>query len=101
MVLLLALAAIVWLWQFNLRARETAIQACRRACNKYGVQLLDDTIAADGLWLRRSRRGTIQLERRYVFEFTTSGATRQTGLIVLLGNQVTVLALDGQELLVP
>ena len=38
------LAGMAWLWLFSLRARETAVEAARRACIAQGVQLLDGTL---------------------------------------------------------
>jgi len=98
---LLALLLGVWLWQNSLQAREIAHRACRRACEHYGVQLLDDTVALEGLRLRRDDSGRVRVERRYVFEFTNTGASRQPGLVVVFGRRVEVLALDGGELFIP
>lgn len=89
-----------WFWQDSLRAREGAHSACRNACRRAGVQLLDDTVALDRLWLRRAA-GRLCLERRYTFEFTITGADRNSGLVVVLGGRVEVLALDGHDLLIP
>jgi len=97
----MAVLLLVWIWQISLRAREIAHQSCRRACQHYGVQLLDDTVALEGLRLRRDRSGRVRIERRYVFEFTSTGATRQAGLVVVLGGRVEFLALDGGELFIP
>lgn len=98
---LLALLLGVWVWQINLRARELAQRSCRHACQHYGVQLLDDTVALEGIRLRRDSSGQVRIERRYVFEFSSTGASRQAGLVVVLGRRVEFLALDGGELFVP
>lgn len=100
LLLLLALGAGVWFWQDCLRVRERARQRCLRFCRHQGVQLLDDTVALDRLWLQRRADGRLQLERRYTFEFTTDGNSRHGGLVVMLGEQVQVLALDGGDLLI-
>ena len=97
---MLALAAGFWLWQNSLGARERAHDACVRACRDARVQLLDDTVALDRVWLGR-RGGRLCLERRYTFEFTDNGASRYTGLVVMVGGRVEVLAMDGDDLLVP
>jgi hypothetical protein len=65
------------------------------------VQLLDDTVALEGMRLRRDGTGRVRIERRYVFEFTNTGASRLAGLVVVLGNRVEILALDGGELFIP
>lgn len=98
---LICLGLIAWCWQHALRARERAHAACKAACRRAGVQLLDDTVAFDRLWLRRDRDGRLRVERRYLFEFTDSGANRSGGLVVMLGGRVAVLAMDGDDLLIP
>lgn len=101
LVALLGLGLLLWFWQDSLRARERAKDACLRACRSYGVQLLDDTVALDGLWPRRGGSGRLQLERRYTFEFSSNGASRSGGVVVLCGQRVEVLALDGADLFIP
>lgn len=101
LLILIALGVILWLWQDSLRAKELARDACLRACRRYGVQLLDDTVALDKFWLRRNKKGFLCFERRYTFEFTDTGVTRTGGVIVLFGNSIEVLALDGGDLFIP
>lgn len=84
-----------------MRAKEKARDACLRACRRYGVQLLDDTVALDKLWLRRHPNGRLALERRYTFEFTDTGMTRTAGVVVLFGGSVEILALGGGDLFIP
>jgi len=73
-------------WRDSLGAREQARAASARACQQMGVQLLDDTVA---------------LERLYVFEFTDTGQRRQVGSVLLVGWRVEVLHMEGGDLLVP
>ena len=84
-----------------MRAKERAHSAALRACRRANTQLLDDTVALDGFWLRRNRAGRLRLERRYTFEFTDNGANRSGGLVVMIDGQVEVLAMDGGDLLIP
>ena len=44
-VALVAVAVGVLFWIDTLRARDRAVAAGRAACTRYGVQLLDDTVA--------------------------------------------------------
>lgn len=90
---LAVLAAIVWLWMDSLRAREHAMGTCRRSCQAHGLQLLDETVALEGLALKRRRDGRVQIQRRYRFEFTRDGSERDTGAIVMLGDRVESLDL--------
>lgn len=95
------LGALIWFWQDSLVARELAHAASLRACRLSGVQLLDDTVSLDRLWLRRDSHGQWRLERRYLFEFSESGITRQPGLVIMLGHHTEVLAMDGGDLFLP
>ncbi len=87
------LGAIVWLWVDSLRAREHAMVTCRRSCEAHGLQLLDGTVALDGLTLKRCQDGRVRIQRRYRFEFTRDGVVRDTGAIVMLGDRVQSLDL--------
>jgi hypothetical protein len=97
---LLGLAAIIGFWYDALRAKERARAVCLRACQQQGLQLLDDTVTLDKLWVRRGAEGWLLFERRYLFEFTDTGAQRHEGLVVMLGTQVQVLALSGGDLFI-
>lgn len=100
-LLLLLMGLVLWLWQDNLRAREQAWQASAQACQRCGVQLLDDTVALEGLGWRRNRNGGYCLERIYLFEFTDDGTTRRLGRLVILGRQVEILCMEGNDLIIP
>lgn len=91
---ILALALVAWFWLDSMRARETAIGASRRACQEYGVQLLDETVALARLRLRRDPLGRLQLYRVYRFEFTETGDYRHSGTVALLGGRLAELHLD-------
>ncbi|MBE2294406.1 MAG: DUF3301 domain-containing protein [Phycisphaerales bacterium] len=91
----------LWFWRDSLGAREQARSASARVCQRSGVQLLDDTVALERLWLRRDRDGRFKLERLYVFEFTDTGLRRQVGSVLLVGWRVEVVQMEGDDLLLP
>jgi Protein of unknown function (DUF3301) len=94
-LLALALAvAVAYLWIDSLRAREHAIAAGRAACARYGVQLLDETVAFARLRLARDDQGRLRLRRTYVFEFSETGDNRRQGAIVMLGARLEDLRLE-------
>jgi hypothetical protein len=98
---LAALAAVlgaVALWADSLRARERAVAAGREACRRYGVQLLDDTVAFVRLRLARDDEGRLRLRRTYAFEFSETGDNRRHGAIVMLGAQLEDLQLEPYRL---
>ena len=88
------LAGMAWLWLFSLRARETAVEAARRACIAEGVQLLDDTVALASFRPQRASSGTLALRRVYRFEFSDTGNNRLGGSVTLLGPAVQALYLE-------
>ncbi len=90
----MSLLGAIWLWWSSAQTRETAIRLARRACKECQVQLLDETVTLGKLALRRNSRGHINIARWYNFEFSTSGDNRRTGVIQLLGPELTNMHLD-------
>jgi len=93
----LVLAAVA-LWIDSLRAREHAVAAGRAACQRYGVQLLDETVAFARLRLARDADGRLRLRRTYLFEFTETGDNRRQDAIVMLGARLEDLRLEPYRL---
>lgn len=89
----LIVAALVF-WIDSLRARERALAAGRAACERYGVQLLDETVAASALKLARDGEGRLRIRRVFAFEFSDTGNNRRHGSIVILGAEVQDLHLE-------
>ncbi len=82
---LLVLFAAVGVWMDSLRSRERAVEAGRRACARYGVQLLDDTVVFSRLAVARDEEGRLGLQRTYLFEFSDDGNNRRQGCVVMQG----------------
>lgn len=91
---LLAIAGGLLFWTDSLRARERALQAGRAACERYGVQFLDATVAIARLRLARDAHGRLRLARTYAFEFSDTGNNRRSGAIEMLGSELLDLRLD-------
>lgn len=103
-LLLVAILAAVALWAASLRARERALGATHKACRELDVQLLDETVALEGLWVGRDPRGRLRLRRRYAFEFTPDGLRRHSGRAELVGAYLRALHFrfpDGTTILGP
>ena len=92
------IAAGALLWVDSLRARERALAAGRKACERYGVQLLDETVAFATLRLARNDQGRVRLRRTYTFEFSDTGNNRRHGAIVMLGGELQDMQLEPYEL---
>ena len=88
------LGAFAWLWWDSVRAREIAVRAAAAACRSCRVQFLDQTVALRRTRLRRNRAGQLQVFRKYVFEFSTSGNEREHGYAIMMGRRLAELHLD-------
>lgn len=84
----------LWYWWDTLQSKEIARQAGLNACQGADVQFLDDTVELKKFWLRRHYRGHLQICRLYFFEFSSDGAQRYQGRIMLLGKKVGEVDMD-------
>jgi hypothetical protein len=88
------IVAGIWFWVDSLRARERALAAGRAACERNGLQLLDETVAGAGLRLARNEEGELRIRRVFVFEFSDNGNNRRRGSVVVLGGTVQDLYIE-------
>ena len=86
------------LWADSLRAREHALQAGRKACERYDLLFLDDTVSFARLRLGRDGEGQLKIARTYTFEFSDTGNNRRHGAIVMLGGELADLQLEPYEI---
>jgi hypothetical protein len=91
---LILLIGGAWFWADSLRARERALDAGRRACERYGVQFLDETVAGLGIRIVRDEDGRLMLRRNYRFEFSATGNDRRLGTIVMAGAALAELSME-------
>jgi hypothetical protein len=97
-LILIALIGGGWLWSDNMRAREIALTTSREACERAGLQLLDDTVVMASLRPVRDYRGRVTLRRVYVFEFTDTGDNRRQGSVVVMRRVATGIELEPYRL---
>lgn len=82
-----------YLWRsgkFKGRAREIA----SRHCSELNLQLLDQSMVITGFWPARNNNANFVMRRSYQFEFTSTGARRYQGIIVLVGLQLSDIELE-------
>lgn len=91
---LLAFAALIWFWFDSLKVRELALAAGPRACERSGLQFLDQTVECVSFKLARNDEGRIVIRRVYRFEFTDNGESRRAGSIVMMGAEVESLYME-------
>ena len=87
LAIILIVAGLVF-WIDSLRARERALAAGRAACERNGLQLLDETVSGASTRLARDAEGRMRIRRVFVFEFSDTGNTRRRGSITLVGEEV-------------
>ena len=92
LLVLLALIAVIGLWLKLSAARERAAVEAKLQCERYGLQLLDETVGLRALRLRRVA-GRRRLERCYGFEVSIDGADREQGSLWMLGGRLSELRL--------
>lgn len=85
-----AIAVVVALWYFHLRARERAILAARAYCTQHGLQLLDESVAL--VRLRPSFDGPLRARRWYRFKVGDGDDVREAE-VELLGQRVCAVRL--------
>jgi len=90
-IALIASVGIVW-WN-NSRARELAVAFARRACDREGLQLLDQTVELVKVRMIRNAAGRRELQRLYRFEFTGDAEHRDPGSITMNGQQLKAIVL--------
>jgi hypothetical protein len=97
-VALLLLVGAGLLWADSLRARERAVRAGRDACQRYGLQFLDETVSFARMRLARDAEGHVKISRTYTFEVSDTGNNRRAGAIVMLGGELQDLQLEPYQL---
>jgi len=92
--LILSLMAVVWYWWDATRTSERAFNVCQKLCRNAELQLLDNTVVQQRIWLGRSASGGVQLCRIYSFDYSDDNESRRQGYIVMLGLHVAETSMD-------
>lgn len=95
LILLLLIGAFVLFWSAARDAAESARRHARLACQRGGVQLLDQSVALRQLRMRRGDDGRMRLLRTYQFAYSARGDDRQLGELALLGRDLLWISEPG------
>jgi hypothetical protein len=93
-LLISALTLIAFYWWDATHSYERALISCRRLCRNAQLQLLDDTVVRQRIWLGRGPTGSIRLCRIYSFDYSDDQDTRRQGYIIMLGQHVAETSMD-------
>ncbi len=96
-LLIIVVALLAAYWYNAMRAHEQALRAARNGCERYALQLLDESIAMQRLRLKRGGDGRIRFHRLYRFEFLGADDGRSSGWVELLGLRVIAVRLQQAE----
>ena len=83
--LLLVFPIAAW-WTAGRAAAERAAGHGRVACDRAGVQWLDQSVPLVRQRLARGPDGRLGWERQFRFEYSTGGEDRRTGLVTMHGS---------------
>lgn len=86
--LLVIVVIAAWYWVDSISSREQAIATGRELAERFSLQLLDETVACNKVWLGRNSRGRVQLQRTYQFDVSANGSDRLSCELVLLGRHL-------------
>lgn len=89
-LMVLAIPAALF-WSSGRSAAEIALLYGQRACQRAGVQWLDQSAHMIGIRLRRASNGWLSWERKFRFEYSHNGDDRFAGHVVLLGTELVGL----------
>jgi hypothetical protein len=88
LILMIVVAICFAFWSAARAAAERAAMLGHEACRAAGVQLIDQTVHANGLRLRRGEDGRLGFERSFRFEYSQDGADRHTARLILRGDRM-------------
>ncbi|MEQ8953069.1 MAG: DUF3301 domain-containing protein [Gammaproteobacteria bacterium] len=91
-------AGLVAFWWNSDQVKSVAIAQVSHYCRQQELQLLDQTMVLRGIWPARDEADGFCLRRRYEFEFTSTGQTRNRGQVTLLGRQLSRLEVEAHIL---
>ena len=86
-IVVITLVLIFSLWINSMKTREYAISVAKNTCQKWDVQLLDETVYLIKIKIIRSASvRTLCFYRKYAFEYTVDGISRYKGFMQFNGN---------------
>ena len=97
LIALLLLAVVVLGWSATRSAADIARHHGRAACERAGVQWLDQSVALTRLGLRRDSHGRLRVLSHYSFDYSADGISRQRGSMALLGSELQWITDPGPD----
>lgn len=97
LALSLMVIAIAYWWDAY-GIKQMALGIVKARCKTLDLQLLDEGLVLRKLALRRDGCGRVRMERKFSFEFTSTGDQRYRGVIILLGRSLEHFDLEAHRI---
>ena len=81
-------------WVNAQKAKEIALGTAKDHCLAMEVQMLDGYVALNGIRLKRDKLRKIQIQRSFLFEFSSTGYERYQGTVLMLGRRVESIYME-------
>ena len=81
-------------WVNAQKAKEIALGTAKDHCLSMEVQMLDDYVALNGIRLKRDKLRKMQIQRSFLFEFSSTGYERYQGTVWMLGRRVESIYME-------
>lgn len=103
----LLLSDVIWItvfislagiWWHGQGIKAHALVKVKKYCDEFNLQLLDESLVLRKIWFARGKSSVMQLQRTFLFEFTSTGEHRYKGYIVLNGYRVESVETDTHHL---
>lgn len=98
LVWLFAIGVLLLLWWQSMQIRERAMAAVKKRCGELDLQFLDQNVALRKFGLRRGSKGSLQIQRVYAFEFSSTGEERYEGQVEVRGQRIVSIKMQPHRL---
>lgn len=95
---LLVLAFVVYYWSYSQKLKQLAVQAARKRCLDVGVQFLDQTVVQTRISFAKDANKRWRTQRKYLFDFTSTGEQRYQGQVIIQGAFVVDVELQAYSI---
>ena len=94
-IVLICCICLAYGYWFNAqKAKEIALGTAKDHCLAMEVQMLDDYVALNGIRLKRDKLRKMQIQRSFLFEFSSTGYERYQGTVLMLGRRVESIYME-------
>lgn len=86
--LVFGLVGIAAIWWHDRGIKQLALKHAKYHCEQRELQLLDGNVHLTGIKLKRDQQGRLCLQRKFGFEFTSTGERRSKGFLIMRGRKL-------------